>query len=289
MSISAAQVKELRDKTGAGMMDCKKALTEADGDFQKAIEILRKKGASVAAKRAERSANEGVVLTRLSDDKKRGIILEVNCETDFVANSDDFMNFANTVLDAVDENEPENVEALLALEKDGNKIENLLTEVLGKIGEKIEVSRFAIEKVDDGALVDYVHHGSKLGVLVRAENVKDEGKEEIVEILKDVAMQIAAMNPGYIDREQVPSEEIEKEKDIYKEVAKKEGKPEHILDKIAEGKLNKYYEENCLIEQAYIKDNSKSISDLINEYNKKYSSETKITKFHRFHLSDEKK
>lgn len=289
MSISAAQVKELRDKTGAGMMDCKKALTEADGDFQKAIEILRKKGASVAAKRAERSANEGVVLTRLSDDKKRGIILEVNCETDFVANSDDFMNFANTVLDTVDENEPENVEALLALEKDGNKIENLLTEVLGKIGEKIEVSRFAIEKVDDGVLVDYVHHGSKLGVLVRAENVKDEGKEEIVEILKDVAMQIAAMNPGYIDREQVPSEEIEKEKDIYKEVAKKEGKPEHILDKIAEGKLNKYYEENCLIEQAYIKDNSKSISDLINEYNKKYSSETKITKFHRFHLSDEKK
>lgn len=289
MSISAAQVKELRDKTGAGMMDCKKALTEADGDFNKAIEILRKKGASVAAKRAERSANEGVVLTRLSDDKKRGIILEVNCETDFVANSDDFMYFANTVLDAVDENEPENVEALLALEKDGNKIENLLTEVLGKIGEKIEVSRFAIEKVDDGALVDYVHHGSKLGVLVRAENVKDEGKEEIINIIKDVAMQIAAMNPSYIDREQVPSEVIEKEKEIYKEVAQKEGKPEHILDKIAEGKLNKYYEENCLVDQAYIKDNSKSVSDLLDEYNKKYSSETKITRFHRFHLSDENK
>lgn len=289
MSISAAQVKELRDKTGAGMMDCKKALTEADGDFQKAIEILRKKGASVAAKRAERSANEGVVLTRLSDDNKRGIILEVNCETDFVANSDDFMDFANIVLDTVDVHEPENVEALLALEKDGNKIENLLTEVLGKIGEKIEVSRFAIEKVDDGTLVDYVHHGSKLGVLVRSENVKDEGKEDIIEILKDVAMQIAAMNPGYIDRDEVPADVIEKEKEIYKEVAKKEGKPEHILDKIAEGKLNKFYEENCLVDQAYIKDNSKSISDLINEYNKKHSSETKITKFHRFHLSDEKK
>lgn len=289
MSISAAQVKELRDKTGAGMMDCKKALTEADGDFNKAIEILRKKGASVAAKRAERSANEGVVLTRLSDDNKRGIIIEVNCETDFVANSDDFVNFANNVLEVVDEHEPENVEALLALEKDGTKIENMLTELLGKIGEKIEVSRFAIEKVDDGALVDYVHHGSKLGVLVRAENVKDEGKEEIINIIKDVAMQIAAMNPSYIDREQVPSEVIEKEKEIYKEVAQKEGKPEHILDKIAEGKLNKYYEENCLVDQAYIKDNSKSVSDLIDEYNKKYSSETKITRFHRFHLSDENK
>ncbi|MDZ7766549.1 MAG: translation elongation factor Ts [Melioribacteraceae bacterium] len=250
---------------------------------------MAEKGASVAAKRAERSANEGVVLTRLSDDNKRGIIIEVNCETDFVANSDDFVNFANNVLEVVDEHEPENVEALLALEKDGTKIENMLTELLGKIGEKIEVSRFAIEKVDDGALVDYVHHGSKLGVLVRAENVKDEGKEEIINIIKDVAMQIAAMNPSYIDREQVPSEVIEKEKEIYKEVAQKEGKPEHILDKIAEGKLNKYYEENCLVDQAYIKDNSKSVSDLIDEYNKKYSSETKITRFHRFHLSDENK
>lgn len=289
MAISAAQVKELRDKTGAGMMDCKKALTEADGDFQKAIEILRKKGASVAAKRAERSANEGVVLTKVSDDNTRGIILEVNCETDFVANSDDFVNFANTVMEVVDENEPKDVDELLTIEKDGKSIQVLLTDVIGKIGEKIEISRFSIERADNGAIVDYIHHGSKLGVMVKAENVKDEGKEEIIGILKDVAMQVAAMNPSYISRENVPAEVIEKEKEIYKEVAKKEGKPEQILEKIAEGKMNKFYEENCLVDQAYIKDNSKSISDLIDEYNKKYSSETKITLFHRFHLSDEKK
>ncbi len=288
MAISAAQVKELRDKTGAGMMDCKKALTEADGDFQKAIEILRKKGASVAAKRAERSANEGLVLTKVSDDSSRGIILEVNCETDFVANSDDFVNFANSVMETVDKNEPKDVEALMELEYNGKKISELLTEVIGKIGEKIEISRFAIETAKNGVIVDYVHHGSKLGVLVKADNVAD-GKDEMTDLLKDVAMQIAAMNPAYIDREGVPTDVIEKEKEIYKEVAQKEGKPEHILDKIAEGKLGKFYEENCLVDQAYIKDNSKSVGDLLDEFNKKHSSEAKITLFHRFHLSDENK
>ncbi len=289
MAISAAQVKELREKTGAGMMDCKKALTEADGDFQKAIEILRKKGASVAAKRAERSANEGVVLTKVTDDNKHSIILEVNCETDFVANSDDFMNFANSVMEVVETSEPENVDALLQLEKDGKKVETLLTEVVGKIGEKIEISRFAIDEAENGVLVDYVHHGAKLGVVVKADDVKDENSDEMADILRDVAMQIAAMNPAYISRESVPSDVIEKEKEIYKEVAAKEGKPEHILDKIAEGKLNKFYEENCLVDQAFIKENSKTVGDLIKEFNKKNSSESKISLFHRFHLSDDNK
>ena len=289
MSISAAQVKELREKTGAGMMDCKKALTEANGDFQKAIEVLRKKGASVAAKRAERSANEGLIVTRISADQKKGIILEVNCETDFVAKSDDFVAFANLVMDTIEANNPKNVDELLTLSHDGKKVQDELSSIIGKIGEKIEISRFAVENSEDGILVDYVHHGSKLGVLVQADGVNDEGKAELEAILKDVAMQIAAMKPEYIAPENVPAEVIEKEKEIYKEIAQKEGKPENILDRIADGKLKKFYEENTLVEQAYIKDNAKSISDLFNEYNKKYSSASKIALFHRFHLSDENK
>ncbi|MGE5682896.1 MAG: translation elongation factor Ts [Bacillota bacterium] len=287
--ISAEQVKLLREKTGAGMMDCKKALTEADGDFDKAIEVLRKKGAAVAAKRAERSANEGIVLTYVSDDKKSAVMVEVNCETDFVAKSDDFKNFANFVLDTVIKNKPANLDELLASKNDGKAVAEELEALIGKIGEKIAISRFVIEKSENGAVVDYVHHGSKLGVLVRADNVGNGDIDEMTTILKDVAMQVAAMKPLYTYREEVPQDTMDKEIEIYKEIARKEGKPEQILDKIAQGKLNKYYQENCLFEQAFIKDNTKSVSDLFKEYNKKYSTEARLALFRRFHLSDEKK
>lgn len=289
MAISASQVKELRDKTGAGMMDCKKALTEADGDFEKAVEILRKKGASVAAKRAERTASEGIVLTKILDDGKTGIIVEVNCETDFVASSDDFVNFANFILSAVEANKPASVEALLELEHDGTKVSTALTDVIGKIGEKIEVSRLAIEHAENGLVVDYVHHGAKLAVLVKADGVPAEKSEEFGNLMKDIAMQAAAMKPKYLTREDVPADIIEKEKEIYKEVAAKEGKPENILERIAEGKLNKFFEEVCLVDQAFIKDNAKKVGELIEEFNKANSSQTKLVLFHRFHLSDEKK
>jgi elongation factor Ts len=289
MAITAQLVKQLRDKTGAGMMDCKKALIESDGDFEKAIEILRKKGASVAAKRAERTASEGIVLTKLLNDDKKAIMVEVNCETDFVAKSDDFVNFANFVLDTVVANEPKNVDELLALKHDGKSVQDELTNIIGKIGEKIEVSRFVIENADNGIVVDYIHHGSKLGVLVRVDNVNSESLDDIKSFTKDVAMQVAAMKPTYVSRDEVPSEVIEKEKEIYKEVAKKEGKPEQILERIAEGRLNKFFQENCLVEQASIKDNSKSVGDLLKEINDKYSAEANIKLFHRFHLSDENK
>jgi len=288
MAISASQVKELRDKTGAGMMDCKKALTEADGDFDKAIEILRKKGASVAAKRADRAANEGVVKTDINGDDTKGVILEVNCETDFVAKSDDFTNFADGILKLVVEEEPKDHNELMDLNFNGAKVSDELTNIIGKIGEKIEISRFAIEKPDNGLVVDYIHHGSKLGVLIVAENV-ESGKDELKSTLKEVAMQVAAMNPSYVKREDVPQDVIEKEKEIYKEVAAKEGKPEQVLDRIAEGKLNKFYEESCLLEQAFVKDNSKTVGDLIKEFNEKNSSGTEIKLFHRYHLSDENK
>ncbi|MGE5412469.1 MAG: translation elongation factor Ts [Clostridiales bacterium] len=287
--ISADQVKLLREKTGAGMMDCKKALTEANGDFDKAIEVLRKKGAAVAAKRAERSANEGLVLTHVSDDKKSAVMVEVNCETDFVAKSDDFKNFASMVLDTIVKEKPANLDELLTVKHDGKPIAEELEALIGKIGEKIAITRFVIENSETGAVVDYVHHGSKLGVLVRADNLGNGDVNELTSILKDVAMQVAAMKPLFTFREEVPQTILDKEIDIYKELARKEGKPEQILDKIAQGKLNKYYQENCLNEQAFIKDNTKSVGELFNEYNKKYSTNTRLVLFSRFHLSDENK
>lgn len=289
MAVSANQVKELRDKTGAGMMDCKKALDESGGDYEKAVEILRKKGAAVAAKRAERTASEGVVLTRVFNSGKTGAILEVNCETDFVAKSDDFVNFSNFILELIVDKKPVDVESLLKLSQDGKNAAEELNSLIGKIGEKIEISRFAIDNTDNGEIVDYIHAGAKLGVLLEAENVPAANAQELQPILKDIAMQVAAMRPISIYRDEVDKSLIEKEIDIYKEISRKEGKPEQILEKIALGKINKFYEENCLFEQAFVKDNTKKIGSLIDEFNKKNSAQVKLVKFRRFHLSDEKK
>ena len=288
MAISGADVKKLREMTGAGILDCKNALTEANGDFDKAVEILRKKGASVAAKRAERSANEGVVVTKIWNDGKSGAIVEVNCETDFVANSDDFKNFANEVLDVVVENKPTDKDALMNLEIGDVKVADKLNDVIGKIGEKIEISRFAVVETENGLVVDYIHHGANLGVMIKACNVTEK-TDELETLLKDVAMQIAAMRPLYVKRDEVPAEAIEKEKEIYKEVARKEGKPEQILDRIAEGKLNKYFSEVCLLEQTFVKDNTKTVGQLLDEYNKAHGTNVTIEKFYRFHVADEKK
>ena len=285
MAITAAQVNELRQKTGAGMMDCKKALTESNGDFEKAIEILRKKGAAVATKRAEKSANEGLVLTKISDDKKTGFMVEINCETDFVAKSEDFNKLADAALKAVQTDKPSSVQELL--EKNTN-LKNYLTDVMGKIGEKIEISRFAIVTAPDGIVVDYVHLGSKLGVLVKFDDAKGVNSE-FDSLGKDIAMQVAAMKPLCVYREEVPADIVNKELEIYKELSRKEGKPEQMLEKIALGRLNKFYQENCLAEQAFIKDNAKSVNDLLKEFNSKHGSQIKISLFKRFHLSDEKK
>jgi len=284
MAITAAQVNELRQKTGAGMMDCKKALTEANGDFDKAIEILRKKGASVAAKRAEKSANEGMVTTKVSEDNKFAAIVEVNCETDFVAKSEDFVSLTNAVLETVYNKKLNDVSQL----NNDSDITAKIDQVMGKVGEKVEISRIATESAENGLLVDYIHMGSKLGVLVKFENVT-AGKDELLQIGKDIAMQVAAMRPLCVYREEVPKDIVEKEMDIYKELARKEGKPEQILEKIAIGRLNKFYQESCLAEQAFIKDNAKSVSDLVDEFNKKNNSQAKISLFRRFHLGDDKK
>jgi len=269
------------------MMDCKKALTEANGDFEKAIEILRKKGASVASKRAEKSANEGIVVTKVSDDNRKASMIEVNCETDFVAKSEDFVKLAKAVVESAYKAESSDSKQLLESDK---ALNNMLVDVMGKVGEKVEVSRVLTLNAENGLIIDYIHMGSKLGVLVKFDNVPAKN-DELVELGKNLAMQVAAMNPLCVYREEVPSATIEKEIDIYKELARKEGKPENILEKIATGKLNKFYAENCLFEQTYIKDStsSKTISNLMDEYNKKNDTQTKIGMFKRFHLGDENK
>lgn len=285
MEITAALVNKLRQKTGAGMMDCKKALIEANGDIEKAIELLRKKGAAVAAKRAEKIANEGVVLSKVINDGKTGVIVEVNCETDFVAKSEDFVKFVENVLNAIIKTRPSTVQELFEKNPD---LKNQYTEILGKIGEKIEVSRFSIENLKDGMAVDYIHPGSKLGVIVLFEKAQLAGNN-FYTLGKDIAMQVAAMKPLCTYREEVSKEIIDKEMEIYKALARKEGKPDNILEKIALGRLNKFYQENCLIEQAFIKDNTKTVGDLIKEYNDKYKTEIKLNGFKRYHLGDEKK
>ena len=284
MAITASQVNELRKKTGVGMMDCKKALTETDGNMEKAIELLRKKGASVAAKRAEKSTSEGMVLTKVSNNKKSVTIVEVNCETDFVARGNDFVSFSNSILENIHTNKHKDLESLLSDEK----VNNSLTDLMWKIGEKIEVSRFINENDENAMFVDYVHMGSKLGVVMKFGNVSN-ATDELNNLGRDIAMQIAAMKPVCVNREEISKKVVDKEIEIYKEVARKEGKPEQILDKISSGKLNKYYKENCLIEQAYIKDNTKTIDILIKELNTRNETDVSIVHFHRFHLGDENK
>ncbi|GAB6283184.1 MAG: translation elongation factor Ts [Ignavibacterium sp.] len=284
MTITASQVNELRMKTGAGMMDCKKALTDANGDIEKAIEFLRKKGAAVAAKRADRQANEGIVTTKLIDNKK-GFIVEINCETDFVARSEDFVNFSNFVIDKVVENNYKSLNELL----ENSEVKVKLDEITGKVGEKVVISRIGNLESNDGLVVDYIHPGSKLGVLVNFSGVNGDTYEKFFPFAKDIAMQVAAMRPIAVYREDVSKEIVDKELEIYKELARNEGKPENILDKISQGRLVKFYQENCLVEQAYIKDNSKTINDLINEFNKNNNSNIRIKSFLRFHLSDENK
>jgi elongation factor Ts len=225
-----------------------------------------------------------LVVTKVSDNKKSATILEINCETDFVAKSEDFIKLAKFVIDAAHEKKPKNVEELLKI----SDVLDKLNEVLGKVGEKIEISRFDIMEANDGLLVDYIHMGSKLGVLIKFDDVKN-GTDELYSIGKDMAMQVAAMNPISVKREDVPKSVVDKEIEIYRELAKKEGKPEQMLEKIAMGRLSKFYQENVLLEQAFIKDNSKTVSDLLKEFNTKHGSNTKVARFDRFHLGDEKK
>ncbi len=268
MKISAADVKKLRDLTGAGMMDCKKALVEADGDFEKATENLRKKGQKLTAKRADRDAKEGVVIAKTSANRNNGIVVRLGCETDFVAKNEDFVAFADKIADIALNSLPDSTEALLALPFDDKQsIAEKVVEQTGVIGEKLEISKYAKIQTSagEGQVLPYIHMGHRAGVIVA---VNLEGPEYI-EPGKNVAMQIAAMRPIALDKEQVDPTIVEKEIEIGKEQARQEGKPEAILEKIAMGKLNKFYRERTLLNQDYVKGNKESVATYLKSVNDK--------------------
>ena len=259
-TITASEVNKLRQMTGAGMMDCKKALVEANGDFDAAVDYLRKKGQKVSASRADRDATEGAVIAKTTSDNKSGVVVKLSCETDFVAKNDDFVAFANQIADVALSNRPASVEDLLKLQVDGKTIEQAIIDNIGKIGEKIEVA--AYETIDAEGVVSYIHAGNKIGVLV---GLNKAVTDAIADAGKDVAMQIAAMNPVALDKDGVDESTIAREIEVGKEQARAEGKPEDMLEKIALGKLNKFYKENTLVNQAFVKDNSKSIAQMLND------------------------
>lgn len=257
-AISAQDVNKLRQMTGAGMMDCKKALTEAEGDFEKAIEILRKKGQKVSASRSDKEAKEGSVFVKVSDDKKEAVLIALNCETDFVAKNEEFQALGKLIADAAFNSKPETKEALLALPAGNISINDKIVELVGKIGEKIEVSEFVHMKGE--AVVPYIHAGSKLGVLV---SLKGVNGADVTEAGKDVGMQIAAMNPVAVDEKNVDQSVIEKELEIAKAQILAEGKPANMVDKIAQGKLQKFFKESTLVHQIFVKDNSKTVAQYL--------------------------
>lgn len=274
MNITAADVNKLRKQTGAGMMDCKKALVEANGDFEAAIDFLRAKGQKVAAKRSDRDAAEGLVIAKSTNDGTRGAMIVLNCETDFVAKNDAFGEVANSILDLAIETNPSNLDALMALNYPGSeqKIADKITEEIGKIGEKIELS--AYESVNASKVVAYNHPGNKLASVVGFNN------ETGHDVARDVAMQVAAMDPVSLDRTSVPQEVVDRELQVGKDQAIEEGKPEEMAEKIAQGRLNKFFKENTLLSQSFIKDNKKSVEQYLKEQN----GDLTVTEFKRISL-----
>ena len=272
-NITAAEVNKLRQQTGAGMMDCKNALVEADGDFEKAIDLLRKKGQKIAAKREGRDAKEGLVIAKTSSEGKKGVLIVLNCETDFVAKNEEFMQFTNSIIELAIEKNPASIDNLKALPLNGTSVEEGITGLIGKIGEKIELSQY--EVVESAKVVAYNHPGNRLATLVGLNNESVDDQ-----IGKDIAMQVAAMNPVAIDKDDIDPEIVERELEIGKEQAKQECKPENIVEKIALGKLNKFYKENTLLDQNYIKDNKKTIRQFLSEEDKDLT----VTSFKRFAL-----
>lgn len=250
-------IKQLREMTGAGMVDCKKALDEASNDLEKAVEILRKKGISKAAKRTDREAKEGVVKVSTDESKREAYAVEVNCETDFVSRNEKFQALADQILSVVMNDKPANLEALMAASIDGVTVSDHLANFSGTIGEKLEIKRFTILLGESVAA--YSHLGGRLGVLVAL------NQPGLSELASDIAMQIAAANPKYIRPAEVDAVEMAKEKEIYRAQLLKEGKPENMVDKIVEGKMGKYYSEVCLLEQEYIKDDKKKVKDILGQ------------------------
>lgn len=270
-TITAADINKLRQQTGAGMMDCRKALTESNGDFEAAIDYLRKKGQKVAALRGDREAKEGVVIAQTSEDGSTGYIINVSCETDFVSKNAEYIHFAQSIMDAAIANNVKSVEELNKVKIGDELVEDKINEQVAKIGEKIGISRF--ERVDAPYVAAYIHGSYRMGVLVGL-------NKEAEEAGKDVAMQIAAMNPIAVDQDSVPAETVARERNIAIEQVKAEGKPSEMAEKIAMGKINKFFKESTLLAQAFVKDANKSVAD----YLKSVDADLKVTEFKRVAL-----
>jgi elongation factor Ts len=292
MAVTAAQINELRKSTGAGMLDCKKALEETAGDFEKAVDFLRTKGLAAAAKKSGRAATEGMVAAFVADDLKSGLLLEINSETDFVAKNDTFQAFVASIGQHILATSPADVESMLAQPFSGDASKTVQTFVNGSIsiiGENIQVRRFAKFDVEgDGCIGSYIHAGGKIGVLVQIASpaVSAANKDQLQGFLRDIAMHTAAAAPAFVSRDQVPTDVLDREKDVYRAKAKESGKPDAIIEKIIDGQINKYYADICLVEQAFVKDTDKTIQQVAKECGAAAGGNVSITRFERFVLGE---
>jgi elongation factor Ts len=292
MAITAAQINELRKATGAGMLDCKKALEQNDGDFEKSVDYLRTKGLAAAAKKSSRAATEGMVAAFVSDDLKSGVLLEINSETDFVAKNDLFKAFVNNIGQHILATSPADRDAMLAQPYSGDPsktVQSYLNESISVIGENIQIRRFSRFDVQgDGCIGAYIHAGGKIGVMVQVESpaVTSANQETIATLVKDVAMHSAAAAPRYVTRDQVPADVLEREKEIYRAKARETGKPDNIIEKIIVGQINKFYGDICLNEQVYVKDTDKTIPQVLKEASAAAGGTIGISRFERFVLGE---
>lgn len=277
--ISAQAVKELRDKTGAGMMDCKKALTEAEGDIEKAIDVLREKGLASAAKKSGRVASEGVIATYVSEDMKKAAIIELNCETDFVSANTAFIDLANDIARIVAETDVETMEDVKASPYEGATVQDAVTGLIAKLGENMNLRRFEKINAPDGVVSSYIHMGGKIGVLVQVKS--EQATEAVASVGRDVAMHVAALNPQFLDNTSVDADTIAREREIYRVQALNEGKPEKIVEKMVDGRINKFFKEVCLVNQMFVKNPDLSIQAFVNEESKKNGA-IELVKFVRF-------
>ena len=289
MSISAQQVKELRDKSGVGMMDCKKALVESNGDIDKAFDYLRKAGVAKAQKKEGRDAKEGLIISDISSDGKFGTLLELNCETDFVANTDDFKSLGNDIIKHIKNSEFSQLDDILNekfINDNNKKLKDVITDAVGRLGENIVLSRFCKYSVESGLVVSYIHPGSKLGVLLKFNSDQVSDKDSLNDFGKEISMHIAATSPISVSIDDVSSEIIAKEREIFSDQAKKSGKPDNIIEKMVDGRINKFYKENVLLEQVFVKDPSKLVKDLISEKSNSSNLNLSVSDFSRFQIGE---
>ncbi len=287
--ITASDVKALRDKTNAGMMDCKKALTETDGDIEAAVKWLRERGISKAAGKADREASEGIIAARLSDDGKSGILIEVNCETDFVSRNENFVAFVDEVADTLAASDASDVDSALKVAKGDGTIEDFIKAKFIELGENIKLRKFErFDLADNGAIAQYIHMGGKVGVLVEvgAQQGETAAKDEFRDLVKDITLHIAAAAPKGLSRDDIADEVVEAEKEIYRAQLANEGKPEQIIDKIIQGKIGKFFSESCLLEQGFVKDPDTSVRKLVEETGGKLGDELVVRRFIRFGLGE---